>query len=73
MKVTATNGDKSSSDEATPTTMVVRQRGWDDASAGTKMTKEEPNNKQIGACVQMYTGDPRPTSSLVPPKMGCSH
>eukprot|EP00957_Ditylum_brightwellii_P112973 8614891-Ditylum_brightwellii.AAC.1 len=73
MKVAATNGAKSSGDGATPTTMRMRQRGWDDASAGAKMTKEKMNNKQISAHVQMYTGNPRPPSSLVPAKMGCSN
>eukprot|EP00957_Ditylum_brightwellii_P169102 12870615-Ditylum_brightwellii.AAC.1 len=73
MKVATTNEAKSSGDWTTPTTMRMRQMGRDDASAGTKMTKEELNNKQIDTCVQMYTGDPRPPSSLVPPKMGCSH
>eukprot|EP00957_Ditylum_brightwellii_P111176 8477407-Ditylum_brightwellii.AAC.1 len=46
MKVTITNGAKISGDGATPTKMRMRQRGWDDASTGAKMTKEEPNNKQ---------------------------
>ena len=46
MKVATTNGSRSSSDEAMPTIMRMRQRGWDDASTGAKMTEEEPNNKQ---------------------------
>eukprot|EP00957_Ditylum_brightwellii_P101839 7761552-Ditylum_brightwellii.AAC.2 len=46
MKVATTNRAKSSGDEATPTTMRMRQRGWGDASAGANMTKEEPNNMQ---------------------------
>eukprot|EP00957_Ditylum_brightwellii_P058859 4462614-Ditylum_brightwellii.AAC.1 len=46
IKVATTNGAKSSVDGATLKTMRRRQRRWDDASAGAKMTKEEPKNKQ---------------------------
>eukprot|EP00957_Ditylum_brightwellii_P053808 4076389-Ditylum_brightwellii.AAC.1 len=46
VKVATVNGAKNIGNEATPTTMRMRQREWDDASAGAKMTKEELNNKQ---------------------------